>query len=145
MSLYIDKEVLMSPISFKQAKRRYHLVFWPMIAIYVVACLGGALIQRQITPAPIWLAPILAFLTVVPMLAVLVFIWRYVQETDEYSRMRQLEALAIGGLVTAGAAGFIGFLQIYDAIPTFPVVMMLPFFFISFGLAKIFRGDKECV
>ena len=74
-------------------------------------------------------------------------IWRYVQETDEYTRLRQLQALAIGGMITASAAGTIGFLQLYNAIPagSVPTFLLLPLFFLSYGLAKWLRGEEGCV
>ncbi len=135
----------MSSFTFKQSRRRYHMIFWPSMIVYTIACIGGALLQRQFDGNPIWLSVGLTALTILPIFAVLWLIWRYTQETDEYTRLRQLEALAIGGLVTAGASGAIGFLQIYEAIPTFPVFLLLPFFFLSYGGAKFLRGEKDCV
>lgn len=135
----------MAQFSFKQAKRRYHLVFWPLMVVYIIACIGGAFLQRQFDGNPLWLASGLAILTTLPIFAVLALIWRYSMETDEFSRMMQLEALAIGGLFTAGATGLVGFLQIYEAIPTFPAFLLLPVFFVSYGTAKWVRGQGACV
>lgn len=134
----------MSGYTFKEAKRRYQAFFWPCMAVYAFACIGGAILQRQFETTPAWLSAGFAILTVAPVLLVLWLIWRYAQETDEYTRMRQLEALAIGGLVSAGISGVIGFLQLYETIPTFPVFFGLPFFFLAYGGAKIFRGDRTC-
>ena len=135
----------MSDYTFKQAKRRYHLVYWPMIAVYCVACIGGALLLKVTHAPPEWMAPVIAVLTVAPMFAVLWLIWRYVRETDEYTRLQQLQALSIGGLVCAGATGLVGFLQLFDVIENFPVFLFLPLFFLSYGLAKVFMGRKDCI
>ena len=135
----------MSDYTFKQAKRRYHLVYWPMIAVYCVACIGGALLLKVTHAPPEWMAPVIAVLTVAPMFAVLLLILRYVRETDEYTRLQQLQALSIGGLVCAGTTGLVGFLQLFDVIENFPVFLFLPLFFLSYGLAKVFMGRKDCI
>lgn len=135
----------MAQFSFKQAKRRYQLLFWPVMGIYVVACIGGAVLQRQFDSNPVWLSAGLAVLTTLPIFGFLALLWRYVMETDEFTRLMQLESLAIGGLVTVGVIGLIGFLEIYGAIPGFPVFLIMPFFFVSYGAAKWFRGRGACV
>ena len=134
----------MSQFTFKTAKRRYNLIFWPMMVVYCAACIAGALLLGRLDPEPVWLAPLLALFTVLPIFVVLWLIWRYTQETDEYTRLKQLQALAIGGLVTAGASGLIGFLQLYEAIPNFPVFLLLPAFFFSYGLSRCLMVGQEC-
>ena len=132
-------------MTYKKANRRYRAVFIPMIALYCVLCIGGALLLNTTNTPPGWLKHAISIFTIAPILIVFCLIWRYVHETDEYTRLRQLEALAIAGMVTASAAGLIGFMQLYEAIPDFPVFMLLPVFFLSYGLAKWLRGSRECV
>ena len=134
----------MSAFTFKQANRRYHLMFWPAMAIYCGACIGGAFLQRMIGDDVIWFGVVLAVLTVLPIFVVLWLMWRYTREADEYTRVRQVEAMALGGLVTVGAAGLIGFLQIYEVIPQFPVFLILPAFFLTYGLSKFLRDGGKC-
>ena len=145
LSISLDMETHMSDYTFKQAKRRYHLVYWPTIAVYCAACIGGALLLKAMDTPPEWMAPAIAVFTIAPMFVVLWLIWRYVRETDEYTRMQQLQALAIGGLVCAGATGLIGILQIFEVIGDFPIFLFLPLFFLSYGLAKWLRSGKDCV
>ena len=135
----------MKQFTFKQAKRRYQNWFWPMMGIYTAACLGGAYLQRTLETTPDWLPLVMAVGTTLPIFGFPFFLWRYVQETDEFSRLMQLESLAIAGLVTVGAAGLIGFLQLYEAIPTFPVFLLLPCFFFAYGITKAVRGKGACV
>lgn len=134
----------MTQMTYKKANRRYLSVFFPMMSIYCFLCFVGAFLIGRLEPTPGWLKHAISIFTIAPILIVFWVIWRYVQETDEYTRLRQLEALAIGGMVTASAAGIIGFMQIYEAIPGFPVFMLLPVFFLSYGLAKWLRGSKAC-
>ena len=133
----------MTHISYKEANRRYRRLFMPVMALYVILCIGGAFLVGRLDTPPDWLPHAVAVFTILPIFAVFWLIWRYVQETDEYTRLRQLEALAIGGMITASAAGTIGFLQLYDAIPNgaFPTFLLRPLFFLSYGLAKWLRGD----
>ena len=134
----------MSNVSYKQSVRRYHRLFWPLMACYVVCCLGGAWLQRVMDPNPIWLAPALAIITALPIAVVFLVIWRYVSETDEFIRRRQLEALAIAGMTMASLAGLVGFLQIYDVIEKFDVFWFSPLFFMVYGLTNWMRGGKAC-
>lgn len=137
----------MNKVTYKQANFRYKAVFFPMMAIYTIFCIGGALLLTRLDTPPNWLPHIVAIFTVAPIFVVFWLIWRYVQETDEYTRLRQLQALAIGGMITASAAGTIGFLQLYNAIPvgSVPTFLLLPLFFLSYGLAKWLRGEEGCV
>lgn len=131
----------MAEIGYKQAKRRYLRIFWPLMAFYVTACMGGALLLRRLDEPSEFLRTVVAIVTVAPVALVLWAMWRQTQETDEYIRKTQLEALALAGMVTAGLAGIIGFLQFFDVVPEFGSFYALPFFFLVFGLAKWLRGD----
>ena len=39
----------------------------------------------------------------------------------------------------------IGFMQLFELIETFPVFLILPFFFVSYGVTKLVRGKGACV
>ena len=133
----------MGQLTFKEANRRSKSLFFPMIGIYSAACIGGALLLRHLSEPTIWLKNVIAVFTIAPIFIVFWLIWRYVQETDEYTRLRQLQALAIGGMITAATAGTVGFLELYEAIPEdfVPSFLFLPLFFLSYGLSKWIRGD----
>ncbi|HBJ92166.1 hypothetical protein [Ponticaulis sp.] len=135
----------MAHVTFKQAKRRYQVWFWPLMALYTAAILGGTLISKQFETDPIWFLYLLTAATVLPIFGVLFIMWRYIQETDEFTRMMQLEAMSIGALITVGAATVIGFMQLFELIETFPVFLILPFFFVSYGVTKLVRGKGACV
>ena len=85
----------MAHVTFKQAKRRYQVWFWPLMALYTAAILGGTLISKQFETDPLWFLYLLTAATVLPIFGVLFIMWRYIQETDEFTRMMQLEAMSI--------------------------------------------------
>jgi undecaprenyl pyrophosphate phosphatase UppP len=130
----------MAEIGYKQAKRRYVRIFWPLIAFYMLACIAGVAFLKRIDEPSEWLRTLVAVVTVAPVAVVLWAIWRQTQETDEFVRKTQLEALAIAGMVMAGLAGIIGFLQLFDVVPEFGSFYALPGFFLIFGVAKWLRG-----
>jgi len=130
----------MAEIGYKQAKRRYLRIFWPLMVFYMIACFAGAMLINRLEEPSELLRTVVAIVTVAPVALVLWAIWRQTQETDEYVRKTQLEALALAGMVTAGLAGIIGFLQFFDVVPEFGSFYALPCFFLVFGLAKWLRG-----
>lgn len=123
----------MSQRGFRTAKRRYNFIFWPMMAAYVVIVLGASLFVDQET-APLWLKVACASGVTLPLFGVLYAMRRLTSETDEYTRMRQLNAMRDGGLITAGVTFLICFLQIFEAIDDFSVFWLGPLFFLSYGL-----------
>ncbi|MBU4568558.1 MAG: hypothetical protein KJ833_06290, partial [Alphaproteobacteria bacterium] len=70
-----------------------------------------------------------------PILGALWAILRRVRETDEYTRLRQLTALAQGGAITAGIAFLVGFLQIFNVIGSVDVFWLGTLFFLAYGLS----------
>lgn len=121
---------------FRTAARRYKSLFWPMMAIYVAAVLAAKFLIDGDT-APVWLNAICAVAVTLPVLGTLYAIRRQSDETDEYTRMRQLMALRDGGLITAGAIFLVGFLQIFDVIGAVDVFWFGPLFFMAYGLSKM--------
>jgi len=130
----------MTDIGYKEANRRYLRIFWPLMAFYVLACIGGAALLNRLEEPSEFLRVLVAVVTVAPVAVVLWAMWRQTHETDEFVRKTQLEAMALAGMVTAGLAGIIGFLQFFDVVPEFGSFYALPCFFLVFGLAKWLRG-----
>ena len=134
----------MSQQTFKSAKRRYHRVFWPLMAIYVVTILGGSFMLSQMDPEPKWLQATMAVASALPVIATMLVMLRYTNETDEYTRQVHLKAFAWGGVITASAIFLIGFLQLFHVIEHVEVFWFGPLFFIAYGLAKLALGGREC-
>lgn len=123
------------PKGFRTANRRYQYLFWSMMALYVVIIFLASHFIDEVT-SPLGLKILAAITTSVPMLGALWAILRLVRETDEYSRLRYLTALALGGAITAGIAFVAGFLQIFGALPEFSAFWFGPFFFVAYGLSS---------
>lgn len=121
---------------FRTATRRYKLLFWPMMAIYVVIILGAKFLIDEDT-APAWLNAACAVAATLPIIGTLYAIRRQTDETDEYSRMKQLNALRDGGLITAGITFLVGFLQMFGVIGPVDAFWFGPLFFIAFGLSNL--------
>lgn len=119
---------------FRTATRRYHYAFWPLMGVYVVAIFAASSFIDENT-APLWLKVGGALAVALPVLGVIWVVLRQVRETDEYTRLRQLTALAHGGAITAGVAFVAGFLQIFGALPDFSVFWFGPLFFVAYGLS----------
>lgn len=122
------------PLGFRTANRRYKLVFWPLIALYVLLLIGGAFIIDKETSS-VFVRASFAFAIALPLFGVLWAMLRLVRETDEYTRMRQLKALAEGGALTTGTIFLCGFLELFDVVGDIPLFLFGPLFFLAFGLA----------
>ncbi|MEQ9505631.1 MAG: hypothetical protein RLO80_05130 [Hyphomonas sp.] len=123
------------PKGFRAANRRYQYLFWPMMALYIVIIfLASHFIDEE--TSPLGLKVLGAIATSLPILGALWAILRLVRETDEYSRLRHLTALAQGGAITAGIAFVAGFLQIFGALPEFSAFWFGPLFFAAYGLSS---------
>lgn len=122
-------------VGFNTANKRYRRIFWPAMAIYVVTILTASYLIDTDT-APVWLKTVGAVAATLPVLATIWAIMRQTNETDEYTRSRQMKALADAGAGTVAIIFLIGFLQIFDVIGTFKVFWLGPVYFLWFGLAK---------
>lgn len=121
----------------KRADRRYHRVFWPAMAIYVVSCFAVPFaIERWAVQGVALYA--LAVLPALPIGLVLVVLGRWLRETDEYIRARQVEALLYGWTITGFFTIAYGFLEAFAGAPDYPLMMVLPMFFGAYGLAWTF-------
>ena len=120
-------------LGFNTAKNRYQRLYWPAVAAYVAICLGGAIIVDKDT-SPIWLTGTFSVLTAAPLVFIMWLMLRHSDETDEYTRMRQLQAFAKGGAITMSAIWVVGSFQLWDVIPGLNVFWFGPFFFLAYGL-----------
>lgn len=135
----------MTQQTFKSAKRRYHRVFWPLMAVYTVIVLAGSYTLNQMDPEPQWLQALLAIGCAIPVIGTLLVMLRYAMETDEYTRLIQLKGFAWGGVVTVSVIFVIGFLQLFHVIDNFEIFWLGPFFFIAYGVSTlILNGGKQC-
>lgn len=122
------------PKGFKTANRRYLQAFWPFMAVYVVTvAVTSFLIDMETASLAVRIA--CAAATTLPLAGVLWVMLRLIGETDEYTRLLQLTAMARGGAITAALATFVGFMQIYGAIDHFPVFLLGPGFFLAYGFS----------
>ena len=124
----------MSQRGFRTAKRRYHYLFWPLMGVYTVLVFATSFLVDTNT-APPWLKITSALAVTLPLFGVLYAMRRQTEETDEYTRMRQLQAMRDGGLITAACAFLVGFLQIFEVLDFISVFWFGPLFFISYGLS----------
>ena len=135
----------MTQQTFKSAKRRYHRVFWPLMSIYAVNVIAGSYGLKQLDPEPLWLQATLAVACALPVIATLLVMMRYANETDEYTRMIQLRGLAWGGIMTTSVIFLIGFLQLFHVVDRFEIFWFGPFFFFAYGLSTlILNGGRHC-
>ena len=125
------------PKGFRTANRRYRYLFWPLTIAYVVITLTSSYFIDKDTSA-LWLKVAGAVAITLPLFGVLYAMRRLTEETDEYSRLRQIRAMRDGGLITAGATFIVGFLQIFGALDNFTVFWFGPLFFLSYGLSACF-------
>ena len=129
---------------FRTANRRYLYVFWPLMAAYVAIIFATSYFIDEET-SPLWFKVAGAGVTTAPILGALWAILRLVGETDEYTRLRQLTALAQGGAITAGIAFLVGFLQIFNAIGPVDVFWFGPLFFLAYGLSYCLQHFGKAV
>ena len=131
----------MAGVTYREAKQRYHRAFWPAMAIYVAICLGGALFLNIPNSPALWMRLAYGLGCTLPVLVVLAAMFRFASEADEYFRLAQFKAMAFGGMVTAGAAITIGFLELMEVVPDVWLFFMCPLFFIAYGLGgRLFKA-----
>ncbi len=134
----------MTQHTFKSARRRYQRVFWSLMAVYVIAVLGGSYYLSTLEVEPMWLKLGISIAVTVPVIAVLFAMLRYFKETDEYSRLVQLQSFATGAVITVSAIFAVGFLQLFEVIGAVEVFWFGPLFFICYGLSHKLSGGRDC-
>ena len=121
---------------FRTANKRYLMIFVPMMTVYCVAIIAAlALIDFDTSPTALRVAAALGVSA--PLVAILWSILRLVRETDEYTRLRQLQALAEGGCLLTGTIFILGFLERFNVIEDIPLFLFGPAFFFFYGLAHV--------
>lgn len=124
------------PKGFRTANKRYMMIFVPMMVIYCVA-IAAALSFIDFNTSPISLRVAAALGVSLPLVAILWSVLRLVRETDEYTRLRQLQALAEAGCTLTAVIFIVGFLERFNVIPDIPLFLFGPAFFFFYGLACV--------
>jgi len=132
------------PKGFRTANRRYKLVFWPLMGAYLAVLFAGVYLVDEET-SPLALRAGFAIAVALPLFGLLWALLRHVSETDEYTRTRQLQALAEGGVISTAAIFLVGFLEVFNAIADVPLFLFGPFFFAAYGLAHCRRQMGKTV
>lgn len=125
-----------SGFTFKQANRRYRQAFWPAMAFYVVACLGGPFLLKAMNDPPKWVAGVIAIVTAAPIAVVFWLMGRWLKETDEYTRARHIDAMLLGGGALFSLSIAWGFLEIFEVAPHLPTFFIAPGFFFFYGVTR---------
>ena len=122
------------------AGRRYLMRFTPAMVAYVVVLFA---VVWALKPPHAPSGALLYVLAVLPALPVLAVIWAMgrfiVEETDEYLRARQIEAILWATGLTLAACTVWGFLESYAPVPHFPAYFAFILFCACLGLAQCGR------
>lgn len=119
---------------FQTAERRYKAVAYPLIAIYVLLCIGGTVLWAFVDVDVSLASAGLAVAICVSVIALLAAKLRQFEETDEYTRLRRLRAFAQAAVVTVSAVFVVGFLELFEVIGHVPVFLFGPLFFLAYSL-----------
>ena len=99
----------------RRQRNTYLREFVPAITAYAIVLAAVLVAVDEDTPgAAIWI-----LLPVLPLIGVAVAVYRSVKRADEYSRLLQLEAMALGFGATTIASLILGFLGIVGAAPDY--------------------------
>jgi hypothetical protein len=122
-------------ITYREANRRYRRAFWPVILLYAVACIGGALLVKQ--NPPMWAVATIAMVTALPIMGLFLLMRRLLNETDEYTRKLHTDALLTAGGIVFSLMVAWSFLVLYGVVHEdryFPSTMFLtPAFLALYG------------
>ncbi|MDB5439006.1 MAG: hypothetical protein JWM33_1433 [Caulobacteraceae bacterium] len=111
--------------------RRVMIAMW----IYVFALLAASWAFSQHLPAPLLYG--LVLLTILPLLAVIWAMLRYIdEETDEFQRTLMLQSAFWGTAGLLAVATTWGFLQFFQLAPTAPLFLAFPLWCGIMGLAR---------
>lgn len=135
----------MTQHTYKDAKRRYHSVFWPLMGLYLTVVISGSFYMGFSGNDALWLKCALGLGMGLPMVGVLFVMVRFFEEADEYSRLLHLRSFAYATVLTVGAIALFGALQMFEAIGGIEVFWFVPGFFLAYGLIYRLIGGKDCV
>jgi hypothetical protein len=131
----------MAQITFRKANRRYMRIFGPVMVGYAVLCFAGPMALSALGgEPPRWAYAGLALVNAAPIGVVFWLMWRWLRETDEFTRDRHMSALAASGMITASAAVLWGFLELYDVVPSLWTFLIGPMFFAVYGSICVARA-----
>ena len=130
----------MPEVTFREANKRYRRAFIPVMVVYTIAVFGGSYLLKQFETPPTWLSAIVALVMAAPIGGVLWLMWRLSRETDEFTRQKQMSALAAGGMITAFISVVWGFLELYGVVPSMWTFLVGPIFFLTYGLVYCIGG-----
>ncbi|MEM5515355.1 hypothetical protein WNY37_00225 [Henriciella sp. AS95] len=123
---------MVQQIGFNGARKRYHRVFWPAMILYVIVLFTGIWYLKTNEPAP-WVTALVAVGMALPACLIIWAQLRWIVETDEYTRLRNLKAYAVSTAITISGLFVIGFLQRFDMVQQFDVFWIGPFFLATYG------------
>ncbi|MEL6569438.1 MAG: hypothetical protein AAFQ22_13555 [Pseudomonadota bacterium] len=133
----------MTKFTFKQANQRYRRAFAPAMAAYSGMSLAGlAAFNNGLVEGPVALTALATGITA-PIIVVFLLMLRFVEETDEFTRLRQLRAIAQGAMVSLSLAFFLGFLQALGVIGEVLALWFVPLFFAAWGIAFYLSGQTN--
>ena len=121
----------MAEQTYKTARRRFKRAYFIMMAIYVVAILGGTYVLKSLEVEPLWLQLTIALSVALPLCLSLGIMLRHFSETDEYTRLMHLQSFAYGSVLTVSLVFIIGALQMFEIIETFEIFWIGVFFFFA--------------
>ncbi len=118
------------------AERRYHRRLFPVAGLYVVGIFAATWVFRHGRPEGA-IAVALAMLPAIPMLAMIGIVGLYLKdESDEFLRMRVVQALLWAiGLTLAGCTVW-GFLDNYDVVARLSLFYVVVAFCVAFGFCS---------
>jgi hypothetical protein len=111
--------------------------------VYVVVILGAAYALKHASPHG-WLLYVLAVLPVLPILAVIVSMGRYLQEeTDEYQRLRMMQAILVGTAALLTTVIVNDFVQTFAHTVAFPPFTGFLVFAAALGLVQFVQWLRD--
>lgn len=135
----------MTQRTYKDAKRRYHSAFWPLMGLYMTVVISGTMYVGFSGNDALWLKGALGMGMGLPMVGVLFIMVRFFEEADEYSRLLHLRSFAYATVLILGSVAFFGALQMFKAIGGIEVFWFVPGFFLAYGLIYRFLVGKDCL
>jgi len=123
----------------RQAKKRYMKVFIPSMIGYLITTFAVSLVIKRLDLA----LGVNVALAIIPTLFVLWLLWghgRWIFETDEYERFRQIRGILIGVGLTLAFTTIWGFLEMLVEAPKFPVFYIILIFCGGYSFGTHFGG-----
>jgi len=118
------------------AMRRFMNRFWPLMAAYsVLLPTVGWIIEA---PTAAFGAYLLACLPALPLVGITVYLAFYLfEETDEFLKVRMVEALlwGLGAILVISTVW--GFLELLAGAPRLPLHWLFPIFCVAMGVADL--------